>query len=69
MNHWDPVLYENRTLVPRSPDPDYHLTEDLADRAIEWTRRGTDTGSAVDFTDELPFTFTGRIEHVAVDLP
>ena len=42
MNHWDPVLYENRTLVPRSPDPDYHLTEDLADRAIEWTRRVTD---------------------------
>jgi len=39
MNHWNPVVYENRNLVPRSDDPDYHLTEDLADRAIDWTRR------------------------------
>jgi arylsulfatase len=39
MNHWDPLLFENRNLVPRSADPEYHLTEDLADRAIEWTRR------------------------------
>ena len=39
MNHWDPLLYENRNLVPKSPDPDYHLTEDLADKAIDWTRK------------------------------
>jgi arylsulfatase len=30
---------------------------------------GTDTGSAVDFTYGLPFTFTGTIEQVAIDLP
>jgi arylsulfatase len=39
MNHWDPILYENRNLVPKSPDPDYHLTTDLADKAIAWVRR------------------------------
>ena len=41
MNHWDPVLYENRNLVPRSTDPNYHMTEDLADKAIDWTRKVT----------------------------
>ncbi len=41
MNHWDPLLYENRNLVPKSPDPDYHLTADLADKAISWTRKVT----------------------------
>ncbi|MDX2037120.1 MAG: sulfatase-like hydrolase/transferase [Isosphaeraceae bacterium] len=41
MDHWNPVLYENRNLVPRSPKPDYHLTVDLADRAIDWTRKVT----------------------------
>lgn len=41
MNHWDPLLFENRNLVPRSDDPDYHLTEDIADRAIDWVRRST----------------------------
>ncbi|MGE3822399.1 MAG: arylsulfatase, partial [Isosphaeraceae bacterium] len=39
MNHWNPILFENRNLVPASTDPNYHLTEDLADRAIAWTRR------------------------------
>ncbi len=39
MSHWHPVLYENHNLVPASEDPDYHLTEDLADKAIDWVRR------------------------------
>jgi len=39
MSHWHPVLYENHNLVPASEDPDYHLTEDLADKAIQWVRR------------------------------
>jgi arylsulfatase len=38
MNHWNPVLYENRNLVPASTDPNYHLTEDLADKSIAWVR-------------------------------
>jgi arylsulfatase A-like enzyme len=41
INQWDPVLFENRNLVPRSRKPDYHLTEDLADKAIAWTRQVT----------------------------
>jgi arylsulfatase A-like enzyme len=39
MNHWNPVLYENRNLVPASNDPNYYLTTDLADRAIAWVRK------------------------------
>jgi arylsulfatase A-like enzyme len=39
MNHWNPVLYENRNLVPASEDPNYHLTTDLADKAIAWLRQ------------------------------
>src|SRR5262245_54284981 len=39
MNHWNPVLYENRNLVPTSTDPKYFLTDDLADHAVAWVRR------------------------------
>lgn len=39
MNHYNPVLYENRNLVPASQDPDYFLTTDLADHAISWVRK------------------------------
>ena len=39
MNHWNPVLYENRNLVPASGDPKYYLTTDLADHAIAWVRK------------------------------
>jgi arylsulfatase A-like enzyme len=39
MNHWNPVLFENRNLVPASTDPNYHLTVDLADHAIGWVRK------------------------------
>ncbi|WP_443939196.1 arylsulfatase [Pedobacter sp. MW01-1-1] len=39
MNHWNPILYENRNLVPASTDPNYFLTDDLADHAISWVRK------------------------------
>jgi arylsulfatase A-like enzyme len=39
MNHWNPILHENRNLVPASSDPNYHLTTDLADKAISWVRQ------------------------------
>ena len=39
MNHWNPVLFENRNLVPASTDPNYHLTTDIADHAIAWVRK------------------------------
>lgn len=41
MDQWNPLLFENRNLVPKSSDPNYHLTEDLADKAIQWTRKVT----------------------------
>lgn len=39
MNHWNPTLFENRDLVPVSTDPNYHLTADIADKAIDWVRK------------------------------
>ncbi|HXV75237.1 MAG TPA: sulfatase-like hydrolase/transferase, partial [Candidatus Polarisedimenticolaceae bacterium] len=39
MDQFQPVLYENHNLVPRSTDPDYILTKDLVDKAITWLRR------------------------------
>jgi arylsulfatase len=37
-NQWDPALYDGTTPVepPATPEEGYHLTEDLADRAIGW---------------------------------
>ncbi|ANJ28355.1 arylsulfatase [Agromyces aureus] len=39
-NQWDPALYDGTTPVepPKTPEEGYHLTEDLADRAIGWIR-------------------------------
>jgi arylsulfatase len=39
MNHWNPVLFENRNLVPASTNANYYLTTDLADHAITWVRK------------------------------
>jgi arylsulfatase len=37
-NQWDPALYEGTIPIepPKTPDEGYHLTEDLADKAIAW---------------------------------
>jgi arylsulfatase len=35
-SQFQPLLYENSQPVPPRNDPDYHLTHDLADRAIKW---------------------------------
>ncbi|GAA3861923.1 arylsulfatase AtsD [Leifsonia kafniensis] len=39
-NQWDPSLYEGTTPVepPATPEEGYHLTEDLADHAVNWIR-------------------------------
>ena len=39
-NQWYPALYEGTTPVepPSTPEEGYHLTEDLADHAINWVR-------------------------------
>ncbi|MGH7139173.1 MAG: sulfatase-like hydrolase/transferase, partial [Pirellulales bacterium] len=65
IDQWQPTLYENHQLVPRSGDPNYILTKDLVDKAIAWLRR---TGSAVDEAYTPPFRFEGRIRQVTVDL-
>jgi arylsulfatase A-like enzyme len=40
-NQWDPALYDGTTPVepPSTPAEGYHLTEDLADRAVGWVRQ------------------------------
>ncbi len=40
-NQWDPALYDGTTPVepPATAEEGYHLTEDLADRAIGWIRQ------------------------------
>jgi arylsulfatase len=39
MDQWQPTLYENHQLVPRSKDPKYILTTDLVDKAVAWLRQ------------------------------
>ena len=40
-NQWDPALYDGTTPVepPATAEEGYHLTEDLADRAVGWIRQ------------------------------
>jgi arylsulfatase A-like enzyme len=40
-NQWNPALYEGTTPIEpeKTPEEGYHLTEDLADKAIAWVRR------------------------------
>lgn len=38
-SQFEPILYEGHSLVPRSKDPNYHLTTDLADHAIAWVNK------------------------------
>jgi arylsulfatase A-like enzyme len=40
-NQYDPALYDGLTPVepPRTPEEGYHLSEDLADKAVSWVRQ------------------------------
>ncbi|HEY5981048.1 MAG TPA: arylsulfatase [Microlunatus sp.] len=38
-HQYSPALYEDTVPVELPPDPEYHLTEDLCDRAITWIRQ------------------------------
>jgi arylsulfatase len=39
-SQWEPRLYENQTPVePPHDDPQYHLTEDLVDKGLEWLKK------------------------------
>jgi arylsulfatase A-like enzyme len=35
-SQFEPVLFENHNRVPRSTDPNYHISHDIADHAIAW---------------------------------
>jgi len=39
IDQYQPTLYENHNLVSRSTDPNYILTTDLTDHAIQWLQR------------------------------
>jgi arylsulfatase A-like enzyme len=38
-SQFEPVLFENHNRVPRSTDPNYHVSHDFADHAIAWMQR------------------------------
>src|SRR6476620_6884431 len=38
-SQFEPVLFENHSRVPRSNDPNYHISHDLANHAIAWMQR------------------------------
>jgi arylsulfatase A-like enzyme len=38
-SQYEPILYENRNRVPRSTDPSYHLSTDIADKSIAWMQK------------------------------
>ena len=38
-SQYEPILYENRNRVPRSSDPNYHLSTDIADKSIAWMQK------------------------------
>ena len=48
-SQYEPMLFENTNPVQAPHDPTYHLTEDMADKAIEWLRTSNT------LTPEKPF--------------
>jgi arylsulfatase A-like enzyme len=48
-SQYEPVLFENKNRVPRSSDPRYHLSRDLADHAIAWMQREKEIDPATPF--------------------
>jgi len=35
-SQYEPIIYENRNRLPRSSNPNYHLSTDIADKSIAW---------------------------------
>ena len=66
IDQWQPTLYENHQLVPRSTDPNYILTPDLVDHAISWLRQ---TRSIACRQAVLPLHVDGRYPRSASRLP
>jgi arylsulfatase A-like enzyme len=38
-SQYEPIIYENRNRVPRSNDPNYHLSTDISDHSISWMQK------------------------------
>lgn len=57
-SQFQPLLFENTRAVPPSDKPDYHLTSDLADRAINWVHQ---TKSANPDRPYLLYIATGAV--------
>lgn len=49
MNHYSPMLYDGTTLVEVKKDENYHLTTDMANKAISWI------GNQQSLTPDRPF--------------
>ncbi|WP_396913272.1 arylsulfatase [Mycolicibacterium sp.] len=67
MNHWYPLLFEGTTAVEpaRRPEDGYHLSEDLADRAIDWVRTQRTLTPARPFFTYVAFGASHAPLHVA----
>lgn len=66
MNHWYPVLFDGTAPVEpdRRPEDGYHLSEDLVDNAIDWTRNQVSLTPEEPFFVYLPFGATHAPYHV-----
>ena len=66
MNHWYPVLFDGTTPVEpdKRPEDGYHLSEDLVDKAIDWTRNQASLEPDDPFFVYLPFGATHAPYHV-----
>jgi arylsulfatase A-like enzyme len=67
MNHWYPQLYADTTPVEpdRLPEDGYHLTEDLADHAVDWIQAQRATSPDRPFFAYLALGATHAPFHVA----
>ncbi len=65
-DQWNPgALFDGTTPVEKPDDPDYHLSEDLADRAIDYVRRQRAMTPDKPFFLYLPFGATHAPHHVS----
>jgi len=63
-NQWAPGLYDGTTPVEPPDDPDYHLTPDLVNHAIEWVRSQHSMAPHKPFFAYLSFGATHAPHHV-----
>jgi arylsulfatase A-like enzyme len=63
-DQWNPTLFDGFTPVTRPDTPDYHLSEDLADRAISFIREQHGLAPAKPWFTYLSFGATHAPHHV-----